>query len=52
MFFAKDRVAKRWGKKQACNCQGYWFQHRKGSKWCHNNPDIEQVHLAFERKAA
>lgn len=41
MFFCKDRVASRHGRKLKCNCGGYHFPHRKGSKHCHENPNVE-----------
>jgi len=27
-----------------CNCGGYEFKHRKGSKYCYEHPDAEALH--------
>lgn len=43
----RDKVEKN---KRPCGCSGYWFAHRKGSKWCHNNPKIEGL-MALVRAA-
>ncbi len=29
-----DREPRRRAKRDVCHCSGYWFPHRKGSKWC------------------
>lgn len=33
--------------KNPCKCDGYWFPHRKGSKWCiHNKRELsEEEHI-------
>ena len=42
LFICKDRLPSRWGRKHLCNCSGYWFNHRKGSKFCDFNPNVEK----------
>ena len=32
------------GNGDTCGCGGYWFWHRKGSKWCEHNPRWEELH--------
>ena len=44
LYPCKDRLASRWGRKHKCDCGGYWFFHRKGSKYCHHNKDAEKHH--------
>lgn len=34
-----------------CRCGGYWFLHRKGSKWCLHNPKSEEIFQARRRVA-
>lgn len=29
-------------RKKGCDCGGYHFSHRKGSKYCHYHPDAEK----------
>ena len=36
----KWRVRHELGK--ACNCGGYWFPHRLGSKYCYSHPEVER----------
>jgi ribosomal protein L32 len=44
-FVDKWRLAHEiWGKGKTCNCGGYWFPHRLGSKYCYENPKAEQYH--------
>lgn len=38
----RDRLPGRWGRKYKCGCSGYWFIHRKGSKYCDHNPNAER----------
>lgn len=38
------RMKKEMDSKLTCNCGGYWFPHRKGSKFCHYHPNAEQIH--------
>lgn len=52
LFLCKDRLPSRRGRKQKCTCTGYHFPHRKGSKWCHENPKLEQLYEQHERKQA
>lgn len=49
MFLCKDRLPSK-NRKKTCYCTGYHFPHRKGSKWCHENPKLEQVWGEYERK--
>lgn len=35
-----------WGNGNTCDCGGYHFPHRKGSKFCYHNPNAEQHHTA------
>ena len=32
-----------WGYGDTCNCGGYWFPHRKGSKYCEWHPEWETL---------
>lgn len=41
----KYRVRKEMGWKPMCNCGGYHFYHRKGSKFCYHHPNAEQHHV-------
>lgn len=41
LYPCRDRLPHRHGRIKACNCGGYHFQHRKGSKYCHHNPNAE-----------
>jgi hypothetical protein len=47
----RDRLAANWGRKHACNCGGYWFKHRKGSRFCYQNPNAEQHYIEREMAA-
>lgn len=29
-----DREPRRRARRDVCGCSGYWFPHRKGSRWC------------------
>lgn len=29
-----DREPRQRAKRDVCGCSGYWFPHRRGSKWC------------------
>lgn len=40
--FYVDKWMARRGRQQKCNCGGYWFPHRKGSKYCELHPKAEQ----------
>lgn len=42
LYPCRDRLAHRHGRLKACNCSGYHFRHRKGSKFCEFNPNFEQ----------
>lgn len=42
LYFCKDRMPSRWGRKLACNCGGYHHRHRKGSKFCEFNPNVDK----------
>lgn len=42
LYPCQDRLAHRWGRVKACNCGGYWFKHRKGSRFCYENPNAEK----------
>lgn len=39
------------GREQKCNCTGYHFPHRKGSKWCWENPMLEEL-MEREKRSA
>lgn len=39
--FFVDQWMRRRGRQQKCNCGGYWFPHRKRSKYCYENPQAE-----------
>lgn len=52
LYLCKDRLAKNWGRKHKCNCGGYWFPHRKGSKWCEHHPRANELLFAERRRAA
>lgn len=43
----KYLVVKR-NKQLTCHCDGYWFPHRDGSKWCKYNPNYESLFLEKE----
>lgn len=49
LFVCKDRLPSRWGHKRRCNCNGYYFPHRKGGGWCEHNPLIEERHQQQRR---
>lgn len=49
--FYLDRWMLRRGREQKCNCTGYHFPHRKASKWCYENPLLEQLYLSEKRSA-
>lgn len=49
LFVCKDRLARKHDRKKLCNCSGYHFKHRKGSKWCQKNPNADVVYQE-ERK--
>lgn len=36
---------------QGCNCGGYWFTHRRGSPWCHDNPLSPMFHADRQGEA-
>lgn len=40
--FRVDKWAMKASKKNKCNCGGYHFPHRKGSKYCYENPQAEK----------
>ncbi len=40
--FYVDRWMQRRGRQQRCNCLGYWFPHRKGSKFCESNANYHE----------
>ncbi len=40
-----DRLAAAHGRKKACNCGGYHFRHRRGSKHCEHNQRAEQHYV-------
>ena len=46
--FFKDKWMANRGSEQRCDCAGYHFPHRKGSKFCHANP-MSKYHEAKER---
>lgn len=39
-----DKWMRTRGKKQKCNCEGYWFPHRKKGGFCLENPNAEEIH--------
>jgi hypothetical protein len=42
-----------WGNRETCNCGGYHFIHRLGSKFCYSHPKAEQHHSErYERRTA
>lgn len=51
MFVCKERRSRKDKRNQKCNCSigvlGYPFTHRKGSKWCEHNPDINKLMQEF-----
>lgn len=49
LYPCRDRLASR-NRKRNCHCSGYWFIHRRGSKWCERNPNIEHVHETQRRE--
>jgi len=42
----KWRIRHEMGARASCNCGGYWFVHRLGSKFCHGHPEAEKNHSA------
>jgi hypothetical protein len=50
LYPCPDRLASKWGRKHGCNCGGYHFKHRKGSKFCHENPNVEQHYIEREAR--
>ena len=49
--FFVDKWMLRRGRQQKCNCGGYWFPHRKGSKFCYENPG-SHIHWEARHEAA
>lgn len=49
LFVDRFIGTKRDKRMKKCNCTGYHFTHRRGSKWCHHNPSIEQLHTEEAR---
>lgn len=42
--FYRDKWMHRRGRQQKCECGGYHFPHRKGSKFCYEHPHAEFIH--------
>lgn len=42
-YVCADRRSKRDKRNHQCGCSGYHFTHRRGSKWCHKNPGIDEL---------
>ena len=40
--FYVDKWMLRRGTEQRCNCDGYWFPHRRKSKYCDHNPNVAE----------
>ena len=38
----KNIQIKQSGKTRPCNCDGYWFPHRKGGGYCIFNPNLDK----------
>lgn len=38
------RFRKEMSSSRVCGCSGYWFPHRRGSKFCFHHPNAEQIH--------
>lgn len=51
LYICRDRLPARHGRKQKCNCGGWWFPHRKGSGFCWENPMAEKLHLELRPSA-
>lgn len=45
-----DKWMLRRGRLQKCNCTGYHFPHRKGSKWCYENPKLQELMETEQRQ--
>lgn len=41
LYVCRDRLPDRWGRRLGCNCGGYHFKHRRGSKYCEFNPRFD-----------
>jgi len=41
----RDKSRERESKKDMCRCDGYWFPHRKGSRYCVHNENITEEDL-------
>ena len=42
LYACRDRLPGRWGGKHKCQCGGYHFPHRKGSRFCEANPRVAE----------
>lgn len=38
----KHRVRVEMARGKSCDCGGYWFVHRRGSRMCHHHPNAER----------
>lgn len=45
-YVCRDRWSKKDKRNIKCNCTGYMFQHRKGSKWCYYNVNYPEEERA------
>lgn len=44
----KWRIHNELGIHPSCDCGGYWFRHRSGSKWCEHNPRRDELETRGE----
>lgn len=49
-YIDRYRIKVELAKNRTCDCGGYHFVHRKGSKYCYHHPDAEKHHTErYER---